>query len=176
VQTGRDRQHFLPINPVTKRLAERPAPRMTAIAAAMMLVSLVAVVLLAKAFSPFIQGGVVAIGAPAALVGVVVAAIVLMPEAATALRAAREDRLQTSINLALGSAVATIGLTIPTVSLVAWWTGTQLELGVSAGGAMLLGLSFIMAMITYGSGRATLLSGIVHLILLAVWLFLIVSP
>lgn len=111
-----------------------------------------------------------------ALVGVIVAAIVLLPEALTALRAAREDQLQTSINLALGSGVASIGLTIPTVAVIAWWTGTPLELGVSAGGATLLALSFMMALITYGTGRTSLLSGVVHLILLATWLFLIIAP
>lgn len=119
---------------------------------------------------------VVALGAPAALVGVVVAAIVLLPESVTAIRAARQDQLQTSINLALGSGVASIGLTIPSVSLIAWWTETPLALGVSAGGAILLALSFMMALITYGTGRANLLSGVVHLILLAMWLFLIIVP
>jgi Ca2+:H+ antiporter len=94
----------------------------------------------------------------------------------TAVRAARDDQLQTSINLALGSGVASIGLTVPTVSLVAWWTGSPMALGVTPGGAVLLALSFMMALITYGTGRASLLSGMVHLILLATWLFLIVVP
>jgi Ca2+:H+ antiporter len=119
---------------------------------------------------------VAALGAPEALVGVIVAAIVLLPEAATALKAAIADRLQTSINLALGSAVASIGLTVPTVAVIAWFTGTELALGVEPMSAVLLTLSFIMAIITYGTGRASLLSGIVHLIMLAVWLFLIVVP
>jgi Ca2+:H+ antiporter len=134
------------------------------------------VVLLAKGVSPFLQAGVEGLGAPPALVGVIVAAIVLLPESVTALRAALEDRLQTSINLALGSAVASIGLTVPTVAVIAWWTDSPLELGVSAGGAVLLALSFMMAIITYGTGRASLLSGVVHLILLATWIFLIVAP
>jgi len=101
---------------------------------------------------------------------------VLLPECVTALRAAAADRLQTSINLALGSAVASIGLTVPTVAAIAWRTGSPLELGVSAGGAVQLVLSFMMAIITYGTGRASLLTGVVHLILLATWLFLIVAP
>lgn len=131
-------------------------------------------VLLAKSFSPYIQAAVTAIGAPEALVGVIVAAIVLMPESATALKAAAQDRLQTSINLALGSAVASIGLTIPIVAAIAWWNGLQLELGVSPGGAVLLALSFMMALITYGSGRASLLSGFLHMILFAMWLVLVI--
>jgi Ca2+:H+ antiporter len=139
-------------------------------------VALVAVVLLAKGVSPFIQAGVAGLGAPPALVGVIVAAIVLLPAGMTALHAAREDQLQTSINLALGSGVASIGLTVPAVAAVAWWTGTPLALGVSPGDAALLTLSFMMAIVTYGTGRASLLSGVVHLILLAPWLLLEIVP
>jgi Ca2+:H+ antiporter len=175
VQTVRHRDHFTPTRPAEPH-GPRPSGRVAGGALAMLVVSLVAVVLLAKGVSPFIQAGVVGLGAPPALVGVIVAAIVLLPEGATALRAARDDRLQTSINLALGSAVASIGLTVPTVAAIAWWTATPLELGVSPGGAVLLALSFMMALITYGTGRASLLSGVVHLILLATWLFLVVVP
>jgi Ca2+:H+ antiporter len=175
VQTVRHVEHFTPTRKAEEH-GPRPENRVAGLALAMLGLSLVAVVLLAKAVSPFIQAGVTGIGAPEALVGVIVAAIVLLPEAATALRAAIEDRLQTSINLALGSAVASIGLTVPTVAVIAWWTGTELALGVDPKGAVLLTLSFIMALLTYGTGRASLLSGIVHLILLAVWLFLIVVP
>jgi Ca2+:H+ antiporter len=182
VQTVRHREHFLPHPPSRAAEAEaavpadRPSARLSAAAVGLLLVALVAVVLLAKGVSPFIQDAVAALGAPPMLVGVIVAAIVLLPEGMTALRAARDDQLQTSINLALGSGVASIGLTVPAVSVIAWWTGTPLALGVSAGGAVLLTLSFMMALITYGTGRASLLSGVVHLILLATWLFLVVAP
>ncbi len=81
-----------------------------------------------------------------------------------------------AVNLALGSAVASIGLTVPTVAAIAWWIATPLELGVAPGEAVLLALSFMMVLITYGIGRASLLSGVVHLILLATWLFLVVEP
>jgi Ca2+:H+ antiporter len=174
VQTVRHRDYFTSTLP--EAAGERPSNRFAVIAALMMVVALTAVVLLAKAFSPFIQAGADALGAPAAIVGVVVAAIVLLPEAATAIRAALENRLQTSINLALGSAVACIGLTIPTVAFVSWWTGTPLQLGVTPGGAVLLALSFMMALITYGTGRANLLSGLVHVILFFTWVFLIFAP
>jgi len=176
VQTVRHREHFLPHQPAAAEPAARPGPRITAAAVGLLLVALVAVVLLAKGVSPYIQAAVAGLGAPPALVGVIVAAIVLLPEGLTAVRAARDDQLQTSINLALGSGVASIGLTVPVVSAIAWWTGTPLALGVSPGGAVLLALSFMMAMITYGTGRASLLSGLVHLILLATWLFLVVVP
>ncbi len=175
VQTVRHREHFTPARPAEEPHGPRPDGRVAGGALAMLLVSLAAVVLLAKGVSPFIQTAVVRLGAPPALVGVIVAAIVLLPESATALRAAREDRLQTSINLALGSAVACIGLTVPTVAVIAWWIDSPLALGVSPGGAVLLALSFMMALITYGTGRASLLSGVVHLILLATWLFLVVA-
>ena len=175
VQTIRHREHFTPTRGPVEH-GPMPSDSTTAVALGLLVVALVAVVLLAKGVSPFIQAVVGALGAPDALVGVIVAGIVLLPEAATAIRAAVEDRLQTSINLALGSAVASIGLTVPTVALIAWWTDTPLALGVEAGGAVLLVLSFMMAQITYGTGRASLLSGVVHLILLAVWLFLIVVP
>jgi len=177
VQTVRHREHFLPRQAAaTATPAARPSAGLTAAALGLLLVALVAVVLLAKGVSPFIQAAVAGLGAPPALVGVLVAAIVLLPESMTAVRAARDDQLQTSINLALGSGVATIGLTVPTVAAVAWWTGSPMALGVTPGGAVLLTLSFMMALITYGTGRASLLSGVVHLILLATWLFLIVVP
>lgn len=176
VQTVRHREHFLPNQAALAATAVRPTLRLTAASLGLLLLALVAVVLLAKGVSPSIQATVAALGAPPALVGVIVAAIVLLPESMTAMRAAREDQLQTSINLALGSGVASIGLTVPTVSVVAWWTGSPMALGVTPGGAVLLALSFMMALITYGTGRASLLSGLVHLILLATWLLLIVVP
>ena len=175
VQTVRHRDHFTPTRTIESAVS-RPSCGVAAGALAALLISLVAVVLLAKGVSPHIQSAAEGLGAPRALVGVIVAAIVVLPEALTALRAAREDQLQTSINLALGSGVASIGLTVPTVAAIAWWTGSPLELGVTSGSAVLLTLSFMMALITYGTGRASLLSGVVHLILLATWLFLIVVP
>jgi Ca2+:H+ antiporter len=179
VQTVRHREHFLPQHrqrPPVAAAPARPGASLSLAALGLLLVALLAVVLLAKGVSPFIQGAVTSLGAPPALVGVVVAAIVLLPEGMTALRAAREDQLQTSINLALGSGVASIGLTVPAVAAIAWWTGTPLALGVSPGDAVLLTLSFMMAIVTYGTGRASLLSGVVHLILLATWLFLVIVP
>ena len=176
VQTVRHREHFLPHQGAGSAPPVRPSGRLAAASLGLLLVALVAVVLLAKGASPFIQAAVAGLGAPPALVGVIVAAIVLLPEGLTALRAARDDQLQTSINLALGSGVASIGLTVPIVSAIAWWTNSPLALGVTPGGAILLALSFMMALITYGTGRATLLSGVVHLIMLATWLFLIVVP
>lgn len=176
VQTVRHRDYFLPTGGHDSKAVNPPTNRIALISSCLLIISLVAVVLLAKGVSPVIQSTVSSLGAPSALVGVIVAAIVLLPEGMTALRAAIDDQLQTSINLALGSAVATIGLTVPAVSLVAWWTDKPLALGVTSGGAVLLALSFMMALITYGTGRASFLSGVVHLILLATWVFLVIFP
>jgi Ca2+:H+ antiporter len=176
VQTMRHREYFLPTQNLEPKHGSRPTAKLTIASIGFLIVALIAVVLLAKGVSPVIYKFVGALHAPPALVGVIVAAIVLLPEGMTAIRAALDDQLQTSINLALGSGVASIGLTVPAVSLVAWWTGTPMALGVTPGGAVLLALSFMMALITYGTGRASLLSGIVHLILLATWVFLIIVP
>ena len=106
----------------------------------------------------------------------IVAAIVLMPEFIAALRAARTNQLQTSINLALGSAVASIGLTVPAVTVIAIWLGQPLALGIDNEATVLLVLSFLVAMLTYGQGRTNLLAGFVHLVLLASYVFMIFAP
>ena len=99
-----------------------------------------------------------------------------MPEFFAALNAARRNQLQTSINLALGSAVACIGLTVPAVTVIALWLGQPLALGIDNESTVLLVLSFLVAMLTYGQGRTNLLSGFVHLVLLASYIFLIFAP
>jgi Ca2+:H+ antiporter len=129
-----------------------------------------------KEFAPALENGVAAAGAPLATVGLIIAVIVLLPEATAAVRAAARNRLQASINLALGSAVACIGLTVPAVALLSWWIDQPLELGISAGATVLMALGFVVAMITYGTGRTNLLSGVVHLVLLATYVFTVFAP
>lgn len=176
IQTNWHRDFFLPAG--DDEQAERPKPtgRMALASFVLMCVALFAVVALAKSLSPALEAAVAAAGAPLAIVGVIVAAIVLLPETAAAVRAAAANRLQSSINLALGSAVACIGLTVPTIAAVSWWIGQPLELGISLGGTVLMGLGFLVAIITYGTGRTNLLSGIVHLVLLAAYIFYIFAP
>jgi Ca2+:H+ antiporter len=178
VQTVRHREYFLPTVADGRAAghASPPPARIAAVAGLLLVLSLTAVVLLAKSLAPSIESGIAAIGAPVRLAGVVVAAIVLMPETGAAIGAARGDRLQTSINLALGSAVACIGLTIPSVVAISLWFNLPLALGVDSGGTVLLVLSFLMAMLTYGQGRTNLLAGFVHLVLLACYVFLIFEP
>jgi len=177
VQTVRHREYFLPaVAGGSAAHASRPPARIAGVAGLLLVLSLTVVVLLAKSLAPSIETGIAAAGAPVRLAGVVVAAIVLMPETGAAIGAARGNRLQTSINLALGSAVACIGLTIPAVVAISLWFNLPLALGVDSGGTVLLVLSFLMAMLTYGQGRTNLLAGFVHLVLLACYVFLIFEP
>ena len=176
VQTVRHQDYFLPVGTGDADHEATPPARIGAISSGLLVVTLVAVVLLAKLLAPFIERGIAAAGAPLKLAGVIVAAIVLLPESVAALRAARRNQLQTSINLALGSAVASIGLTIPSVTVIVTWLNQPLALGIDNESTLLLILSFLVALLTYGQGRVNLLSGFVHLVLLASYVFLIFAP
>ena len=142
----------------------------------LLLACLGAVVLLAKALAPSIESAVSQAGAPKAVVGVIIAFVVLLPEGLAALRAARAIRLQTSLNLALGSALASIGLTIPAVAVVSLATGWTLTLGLDAKSSVLLMLSLLVATLSLGTGRTTVLQGVVHLVIFATYLFTTVIP
>jgi Ca2+:H+ antiporter len=176
IQTNWHRAFFLPVGEDDATEHARPSGRIALASLGLLSVSLLSVVLLAKSLAPALESGVEAVGAPLAIVGVIIAAIVLLPETAAAVRAAARNRLQASINLALGSAVASIGLAVPAVALVSYWIGQPLELGISAGATVLMALGFVVAMITYGTGRTNLLSGIVHLVLLATYVFTVFAP
>ena len=142
----------------------------------LLLVALVAVVALAKTLSPSIEAGVEALSAPHAVVGVAIAILVLLPETIAAVKAGLRDRMQTSMNLALGSALATIGLTVPTVATVSLIAGLPLELGLPPKEVTLLTLTLLVSVVTLASGRATILQGTVHLVLFAVFMFLSIVP
>lgn len=176
VQTVRHQDYFLPAGAAEDDAHSAPPAWIGVISALLLVLSLIAVVLLAKFLAPSIDLAIAAIGAPYELAGVIVAVIVLLPESFAALRAAQHNRLQTSINLSLGSAVACIGLTIPAVAAISVWIGQPLELGIDQENTVLLVLSFLVAMLTYGQGRTNLLSGFVHLVLLASYIFLIFAP
>jgi Ca2+:H+ antiporter len=139
-------------------------------------VALVAVVGLAKIESPAIEDGVRLAGFPPSFVGVVIAMLVLAPETLAAVRAARRGRLQISLNLAYGSAMASIGLTIPTIALASVWLEGPLVLGLGATQMVLLALTVVVSVLTVVPGRATRLQGGVHLVLLAAFVFLAISP
>jgi Ca2+:H+ antiporter len=177
VQTIRHRDYFLPFDTANVEAhAEPPSSGAAWRSLGFLLVCLVCVVGLAKTLAPTIQSGVASIGAPAAVVGIAIAMLVLLPETIAAARAARANRMQTSLNLALGSALATIGLTIPVVAVISVLLEMPLTLGLAAKDMVLLVLSLIVAILTLGSGRATVLQGMVHLVLFAVYLFLAIVP
>ncbi|HUK62528.1 MAG TPA: hypothetical protein VLV15_04315, partial [Dongiaceae bacterium] len=177
VQTVRHRDYFLPPGDSQESdHAEPPSARAAWLSFALLFVSLVAVVGLAKKLSPAIEAAVDAAGAPKAVIGVAIAAIVLMPESWAAIRAALADRLQTSMNLALGSALAAIGLTIPAVALVSVWLDLPLALGLDSKDVVLLALAFLVSTITLGTGRTHLMQGAVHLVIFAAFLLLTLVP
>ncbi|MFI6685519.1 calcium:proton antiporter [Streptomyces sp. NPDC050485] len=180
-QTVRHRDYFLPVTQQGEVMrddahANPPSARTAWTSVALLGVALVAVVGLAKGVSPTIESGVAAAGLPASVVGVVIALLVLLPETIAAVRAARRDRLQTSLNLALGSAMASIGLTIPAVALASVWLSGPLVLGLGASHMVLLALTVAVGILTVVPGRATLMQGGVHLSLFAAYIVLAVSP
>ena len=178
VQTVRHRDYFLPkeAHADEEAHAHPPSGKLAAISASLLLLGLVAVVLLAKALAPTIEIAVANAGAPKVVVGIIIAMVVLLPEGLAAFRAARANRLQTSLNLALGSALASIGLTIPAVAIVSFATGWTLTLGLDVKSSVLLLLSLFVSSLSLSTGRTTVLQGVVHLVLLATYLFTTIVP
>ena len=175
IQTVRHRDYFLTVEDDDED-APPPSDRIAAISVGLLLAALVAIVGLAKSLSPMLEIGVAWLDVPKAVVGIVIAALVLLPEGGAALRAARANRLQTSLNLALGSALASIGLTIPVVAVTSIVFHQPLELGLGAKEQILLALTLLLSVITLGTGRTTVLQGVVHLAIFAVFLFFAVVP
>jgi Ca2+:H+ antiporter len=177
-QTVRHRDFFLPVSQgeTEEEHAPPPANRTALASLGLLLVSLVAVVGLAKVESPAIEDAVAAVGFPPSFVGVVIALLVLAPETLAAVRAAARGRIQTSLNLAYGSAMASIGLTIPVIALATVWLEGPLVLGLGATQLVLLAMTVVVSVLTVVPGRATRLQGGVHLVLLAAFLFLAVNP
>jgi len=178
VQAIRHRDYFVPAQASGKEESHAlmPTNRVTGISALLLLACLGAVVLMAKATSPSVEAAIANAGAPKALVGIIIATIVLLPEGLASLRAARANRLQTSLNLALGSALATIGLTIPAVAIVSITNGWTLMLGIDGKSTVLLLLTLFVATLSLGTGRTTVLQGAIHLVIFAVYLFTTVIP
>ena len=177
VQTVRHREYFLPVETGDGEAhAPRPSVAATLASLVLLIICLVAVVGLAKKLAPSIEAGVRAAHAPQAVVGICIALLVLLPETWAALRAATRNQMQTSLNLALGSALATIGLTIPAVAALSISIGLPLTLGLAGTGTTLLALTLLVSAITLATGRATVLDGTVHLILFGAFLFLSVVP
>lgn len=180
-QTVLHRDYFIfeapnPDGTVTVSEAQKPDSKTTLTSVALLLVSLVAVVLSAKGLSPTLEALLGRFGAPAATLGIIIAAIVLMPEFGASIRAAQANRLQSSLNLAIGSAIASIGLTVPVVATIALFMGWPLQLGLDAISITLLSLSLFTVALSLRTGNTTLQPGIVHLGLFVTYLFFSFVP
>ena len=173
------RDYFLPLddgNDATDEHVAPPSKRETLASVVLLLVALVVVVLSAKLLAPAMEAALDRAGAPRTVVGILIAALVLLPEGVAAIRAAIANRLQTSLNLAMGSAIASIGLTIPTVAVVALVMDWPLALGLDRKSTVLLALTLFVSSISLRTGRTNLQIGIVHVVLLGTYLFMSFIP
>ena len=175
-QTIRHRDYFIVENDDAGDVGGHTPNRTLMLSMVLLLVSLLAVVLLAKKFSLVVDAGAAAIGAPPAFAGILVALLILLPESVAAISAARKNDLQKSINLALGSSLATIGLTIPAVAVVAYALDKTLVLGLDQREVILLVMTFLLSMLTFGTGRTNILFGLVHVVVFAVFVFMVFVP
>lgn len=179
VQTVRHRDYFLPVEGAISNEdhhAPKPSGKTTLVSFALLVTALVAVVLLAKKLAPTLEQFIVNKGAPKAFVGVIIALVVLLPEGLAAIKAAAHNRLQTSLNLALGSALATIGLTIPVVAILSLVFEWHLELGLSQKETLLLTLSFFISILSLSSRKTNILQGIIHLVIFFVFIITALIP
>lgn len=178
VQTVRHRDYFIPVTDAANPEAHAapPTKREAWTSFAWLVLSLVAVVGLAKVLSPTIERAVEIANAPRAVVGIVIAGLVLLPETWAAVRAARANRLQSSMNLAIGSALACIGLTVPVVVVASAAFGLPIMLGLEPKDSVMLMLTFLVSAVTLSTGRTNLMQGAVHLVLFAAYLFLAFMP
>lgn len=187
-QTVRHRDFFLPVTSddlgrVTGLVdmdedghADPPATRAAVASLGLLFAALVSVVGLAKLLSPTIEDVVTDLGLPYAVVGVIIATLVLAPESIAALKNAARDRVQISLNLAYGSAMASIGLTIPTLAVAMIWLDGPLTLGLGPTQMVLLAVTVAVATLTIAQGRAKTLQGVVHLVLMAAFLVVSLQP
>ncbi len=154
----------------------KPSNQKTIISALALTITLIAVIVLAKQLAPFIEAGVQAIGAPHEVVGILIACLVLLPESFTAIRQAMDNKMQNSFNLAFGSGLASVGLTIPVVAIISYVFGITLTLGLDAKSLVFLMLTFILSIMTISMGRATFAQGIIHLVVFGAYLRLSITP
>ncbi|WP_234361621.1 calcium:proton antiporter [Plantactinospora sp. BB1] len=199
VQNVRHRDYFLPVEDAPAQRRRKPVPplpdadpddtdpdddehaaapstRTTLASLGLLVAALVAVVGLAKVESTTIENAVTGAGLPHAVVGVLIALLILLPETIAAARNARRRRVQISLNLALGSAMASIGLTIPAIAIASIWLDGPLLLGLGPTQIVLLALTAAVSILTVMPGRATVLQGAVHVSVCAAFLFLATNP
>lgn len=175
-QTIRHRDYFIVGHDEAGAAGTAASRRLLVLSLILLPVSLLAVVLLAKKFSIVVEAGAALIGAPPAFAGLVVALLILLPESVAAIAAARANDLQKSINLALGSSLATIGLTVPAVAVATVALHKPLVLGLGGQETVLLAMTVLVSMLTFGTGRTNVLFGLVHALVFAVYVFLVFAP
>ncbi|QFU15159.1 calcium:proton antiporter [Microvirga thermotolerans] len=177
IQTVRNRDYFLVLDTEGADASPYlPRNRAVTVSATILILSLGVVILLSKMFAAVVHIGTSLVDAPEAVVGVIVALLILSPESVAAVRAARRDQLQKSLNLALGSSLATISLTVPAVAALHLWLQRDLVLGLDGEDTVLLMLTAIVSLLTFGTGRTNILYGFVHLVIFAVFIFLVFVP
>jgi Ca2+:H+ antiporter len=178
IQTSRHANYFRAETgpPSAKQVVVYPTDRAVAVSTMLLLAALGGVIVIAEKFGGVLEDGLNSVGAPEGVVGIIIAVVVLAPESITAVRAARRDVLQKSLNVALGSALATIGLTVPAVAISNVILGRQLALGLSALDSVLLALTLFLSILTFGTGRTNILSGLIHLLVFATFVFLTFIP
>jgi Ca2+:H+ antiporter len=177
VQTSRHADYFrTPYDDTAVDKNRYPSNGAIGLSIFMLLLALGGVILIAEKFAVVMEAGVEQIGAPQAVVGIIIAMVVMAPESITAVQAARRDALQKSLNVGLGSSLATIGLTVPAVAITNVMLGKQLALGLSERNTLLLALTLFLSVLTFGTGRTNILSGLIHLVVFATFVFLIFVP
>jgi Ca2+:H+ antiporter len=176
IQTVRHQEYFTSAGEGEHDGGHLPSNAAVATSAVLLLVALAAVVLMSKQFAAVVDAGAAWLGAPPAFAGVVVAAIILLPEGVAAVKAARANELQKSLNLALGSSLATIGLTVPAVAAVTIALGKELVLGLDAKDVTLFVLTMLVSLLTFGTGRTNILFGFIHLVIFGTFVFLVFVP
>ena len=178
-QTIQHRSDFVEeVSPAGEAQGAHETITATLLHAVLLIVALIGIVLLAEDAAKGAENGLAAmqIAQADAIIGALIATLVLLPEALSAIRAALNNELQRSLNVALGSALATIGLTIPAIAVASLVTGRELTLGLSPGDMVLLVLILSISTQSFGTGRTTMLTGLVHLVVFVAYLLLIVVP
>ena len=182
IQTMRHRSFFIsPQNKISGKQSAHDHPEKSSkkelyISCILLILCLGVVVLLAKLLSKDVEHIVVSAGAPRSLVGIIIAGIVLLPEGLAAVRAAKSDQIQTSLNLAFGSALASIGLSIPAIAIISVITGIRMSLGIDIKSTILLGLSLFIITVSLATGRTNIMQGVVLIGIFLIYLFITIVP
>lgn len=177
VLTVRNREHFEdPENLVVVPYAHHPTKAAFRTSILFLIIALASVIGLAKIISPSIQDFVLDAGFPLSSVAVAVALVILAPEGLAAVKSSNRGDLQTGFNLAYGSALASIGLTIPALAVASWILNIELQLGLSATEIVLFVLTMVVSLVTVSSHRVTLFQGGLHIVIFSAFLFLAVNP